>query len=90
MTEWKPRSRPGVHARSTRRQRMLYDSASNTFHVLNETAEFIWELCDGKHTVEEMEQEISANFEVPRGADVRTDLENTLLALERKALLLPR
>jgi pyrroloquinoline quinone biosynthesis protein D len=68
---------------------MLYDSSSNTFHVLNETAEFIWELCDGEHSVDEIEDEVRAHFDVPEGIDLRTDIERTLAALEKKGLLVP-
>ncbi len=88
MSPLKPRGRPDVSTRSTRRQRMLYDSTSNTFHVLNETAQFIWELCDGEHSVEEIEEEIRAHFDVPPGVDLRADVERTLAALEKKGLLM--
>ena len=52
MSELKPRGRPEVHTRDTSRQRMLYDASTNTFHALNETAEYIWTLCDGRHTLQ--------------------------------------
>ena len=90
MSELKPRGRPDVHTRATSRQRMLYDSATNTFHVLNETAEFIWSLCDGQHTILQMEDEIRAHFEVPAGIDLRGDIEHTVATLHKKGLLEPR
>ena len=45
------RGRGDVVTRSFRRQRVLYDSVGKTSHVLNETAEFIWNppRCDEVH-----------------------------------------
>ena len=87
MSDWKPRGRPDVLTRSSRRQRMLYDRSSNTFHELNETAEFIWGLCDGSNTIENIEEKLRQHFEVPSNADVRGDIQRTLTNLEKKGLL---
>jgi hypothetical protein len=87
MNELKPRGRPDVHTRATSRQRMLYDSSTNTFHVLNETAEFIWTLCDGRHTLRQMEERIRAHFDVPPAIDLQTDIEHTIVTLRKKGLL---
>ena len=87
MSDRKPRGRPDVLTRSTRRQRMLYDRSSNTFHELNETAEFIWGLCDGTNTIEKIEQKLREHFDVPGNADVRGDIQRTLSTLNKKGLL---
>jgi pyrroloquinoline quinone biosynthesis protein D len=85
----KPRGRGDVVARSFRRQRVLYDSVGKTSHVLNETAEFIWNLCDGRHSVEDISREIKEHFEVPPGIDIEEDVRRTLLVLKKKGLLVP-
>jgi PqqD family protein of HPr-rel-A system len=83
----RPRARPDVLTRSSRRQRLLYDPRANTFHVLNETAELIWSLCDGRHTLEEIGEEVRRHFDVPQGVDLSADVERTIESLRRKGLL---
>ena len=87
MSELKPRGRPDVHTRDTSRQRMLYDSSTNTFHALNETAEYIWTLCDGRHNLRQMEEKIRAHFDVPADIDLQVDIEHTIVTLRKKGLL---
>jgi len=45
---------------------------------LNETAVHVLQLCDGKRTIEDIANELSARF---GGADVHDDVENLLLSL---------
>ncbi|HZQ02795.1 MAG TPA: pyrroloquinoline quinone biosynthesis peptide chaperone PqqD [Gaiellaceae bacterium] len=45
---------------------------------LNETAVQVLELCDGKRTIEDIADELSARF---GGADVHDDVENLLISL---------
>jgi pyrroloquinoline quinone biosynthesis protein D len=45
---------------------------------LNETAVHVLELCDGKRTIEDIADELSARF---GGADVHDDVENLLISL---------
>jgi len=37
---------------------VIYDTASERVHVLNSTAAYIWNLCDGSFTVKQIECEI--------------------------------
>ncbi len=87
MEGLKPRSRSDVLIRSIRNQTVLDDNVSKTQHVLNETAEFIWNLCDGEHTVAQIAQEVRLAFDVPEDADVEADIERALSVLTRKGLL---
>ena len=87
MTTMKPRSRSDVITRAVRSQRILYDNLSKSSHALNETAEFIWNLCDGEHTISEIAVEVRAFFDVPDEADLESDIERTLGMLMKKGLL---
>jgi hypothetical protein len=49
---------------------LLYDSETHDAHCLNETAAFIWRQCDGKTSVPEIAQRLSAKT----GADVDEEL----------------
>jgi len=89
MTMLKPRSRSDVMTRAVRSQRILYDNTSKTSHLLNETAEFIWNLCDGEHTISDIAAEVRVFFDVPADADLEGDIQRTVDVLMKKGLLLP-
>lgn len=50
----RPLQNPDVWLRQTRDENAIYDPASGSVYLLNETALAIWNLCDGETTVEEM------------------------------------
>lgn len=66
---------------------LLLDSQGDTVHVLNSTAFAIWELCDGKHTVEQMEAAIADQFELPSDHTLSQDIRQTLNLFLEKGLL---
>jgi len=66
---------------------VLYAVDDETIHCLNATARIIWELCDGTHSVDEMEQALRNAFSVPPDRDVRADILRTLNTLAAKGLL---
>jgi hypothetical protein len=43
-----------VWVRQARGENAIYDPATGSVHLLNETAQAIWDLCDGDTTVAEM------------------------------------
>ena len=48
--EPRPKRKPDVICRAAGQETLLYDSATDSVHVLNATARMVWELCDGCHT----------------------------------------
>lgn len=50
----RPVRNPDVWLRKAKDETAIYDPATGSVYVLNETALAIWELCDGQTTVEEM------------------------------------
>ena len=51
------------------------------------TARLVWELCDGQHTVEDVERAIKLSFSVDDEHDVIGDIHQTLEILAAKGLL---
>ena len=66
---------------------LLHDPRTETVHVLNPTAAVVWKLCDGQHTVEDMERAIKARFSVPPDHDVLADIHHLLSILAERGLL---
>jgi hypothetical protein len=54
----RPLRSPEVWVRQTRGENAIYDPATGSVHLLNETAQAIWDLCDGDTTVAEMVEAI--------------------------------
>ena len=52
---------------------------------LNPTAVSVLELCDGKRTIEDIADELSARY---NGADIHKDVENLLLALANRGMVI--
>jgi len=83
----KPLQQPGVAAKELGGEVILYSSDQEEIHVLNPTAQIIWELCDGDHTITDMEQVLRSNFAIPFDRDVRADIQHTLDTFAAKGLL---
>ena len=63
---------------------MLYDSRNGSAHVLNSTAAVIFTLCDGKHSVEEMAEEVRNRFELKPDSDILRDIKGFLDKFQEK------
>jgi hypothetical protein len=84
----RPRRAPGVLTKQVGSESILYKSTNEEIHVLNSTARLVWDLCDGEHTVEEIEQSIRKNFAVPPGYHLTEDILETLRVFSQKGLLI--
>jgi len=91
-----PRQLPGLVVEQAGPETLLYHAAGHSegeanqggaIHALNPTARLIWDLCDGLHTVAEIEAALRAAFEVPAEADLQGDVRGTLQEFQRKRLL---
>jgi hypothetical protein len=83
----KPVRKPGITARNIGDEILLCGAEEEAIHVLNATAGLIWELCDGEHTIADMERAIRTSFSVVNEKDVRRDVVQTLDVLADKGLL---
>ena len=87
MSEKRPIRKSGITAKNIGSETLLYGAGDKAIHVLNPTAHLVWELCDGAHTVADMERAVRERFAVPEGRDLRADIEQTLQVFAAKGLL---
>lgn len=87
MSTFVARRNPEATVKELGAETLLYLPANRTVHVLNATAQIIWSLCDGEHTLEDMEQALREEFAVPEGQDIRQDIESILERLSEKGLV---
>ena len=66
---------------------LLYTSENESVHVLNGTAGFIWKLCDGKHSLADIEKELLKRYELNPDQDVIQDVINVVDDFKYKGLM---
>ncbi len=83
----KPIRKPEITVKDIGGETLLYSTKAEVIHVLNATAKLIWELCDGEHTVEDIERVIRSSFAVADDYNVAADIQRTLQVFADKELL---
>jgi hypothetical protein len=78
---------PSVSSKITDSDLILYDASMNSVHILNRTANLIWELCDGMHTINDIEKAMRERFSVDREYDLMRDIDQAVEQLLSKGLL---
>jgi PqqD family protein of HPr-rel-A system len=75
MNAIKPLRRNDIISRKVGDEWIVYDSENGSVHVLNGAAEFVLRLCDGSHSLSEIEMQIQDVYDISEGTLVRKDLE---------------
>ena len=78
QTSSKPQQIDGVVRQELDSEAVLYHSATGKIHILNKTAERIWELCDGNHSLADMEADLRRHFQIPDETPVFQDVAETV------------
>ena len=66
----KPKARQDITVQNMGDEVLLYDSDRENVHVLNHTAHAIWSLCDGNHTIEDIQEKIQGQFTGAKGSNL--------------------
>ncbi|NSW56574.1 MAG: PqqD family protein [Armatimonadetes bacterium] len=82
----KPVRRKDLLGRQVADEWMIYDASGKAVHVLNETARFVWDRCDGEHDVEDIVAEAVALYEVSE-AEAREDILACLASFAELSIL---
>lgn len=81
-----PRRRPDLRARAVEGELVILDRERQLVHQLNQTASYIWERCDGRHTVAAIATDVARDFDVDREAAAR-DVAHAVRQLEAAGLV---
>lgn len=82
-----PRARKDLVLQEVGEEGLLYDREGAMVHILNRTALHAWRLCDGRHTIDEIVEELVSAFRGAEASSVRRDVEKMLTALLDRGLL---
>ena len=83
----RPNRRTEFEERVVEGEMVVMDKESEQIHQLNQTASFIWQLCDGEHDRQQIAEELAAAFDVDADT-AQQDVAETLEKLEEIGLLL--
>ncbi|MCX8042512.1 MAG: PqqD family protein [Desulfobacterota bacterium] len=87
MMHEKPKRKENITVQDLGDETLLYDSERENVHILNYTAQLIWNLCDGEHTIEEIFNCLIKNFpNVPQG-DLFSDLQTIINDFKDKNII---
>ena len=73
-----PKTKAGISCKQMGEEMVLYDTQTESIHTLNPTAHYIWELCDGQHTQEDIVKQVKTNFADTEVHDVRIQVQEVL------------
>lgn len=82
----RPKRRADVRTHIVDGETVVLDRREGLIHQFNKTASFIWELCDGSRTFDELSRELCEIFEVDF-ATAQRDVQATVETLRRSRLL---
>ena len=81
-----PSPRPGLATKVVAEEVVILDRASGTVHRLNATASVIWNLCDGKNSLDDIAAGLAAAFRRSPN-EVLADVQQTIADLKKLNLL---
>lgn len=92
MSEPAVPERPAVRAdlvfRRLDEEWVVFDPRTQQLHALNLTAAFVWDLCTGEATLDEIAEELARAFETPpEPAALRRDVTEAVARFARAGLL---
>lgn len=82
----RPKRRADLRTHIVEGETVVLDRREGLIHQFNKTASFIWELCDGSRTFDQLSRELCEVFEVEL-ATAERDVQTTVETLRRSRLL---
>ena len=81
-----PIRKPSVVTREIENECILYDPDGKLVHIVNATARDVWNLCDGRHTLEAIALKLYEEYDVEMSV-LKKDVQKIISDLERIGLL---
>ena len=82
----RPIRRTDVYKETLKNESVLFDPRTSTIYALNTTAALIWDHCDGKHEVEDIENKILVRYNAKR-PQVEKDVRQTIEHFHKLSLI---
>lgn len=76
-----------ISSRQLGNEIMLYDSENDKVHILNETGIIIWNLLDGKNSLDNIKEKLSKQFPEVKSEEILKDVNEIIEKLTREGLI---
>ena len=86
-TQDRPTKKPSVISKKLGKETVLYDQETRAIHVLNPTGIMVWELCDGRHSPEDIERALRDEFRADEKDGILEDVRRILERFHSEGLL---
>jgi gamma-glutamyl phosphate reductase len=80
---------PAVETAPLNEERILFDSKTNRFAVLNDTSTFLWDQLAVPRTLDELAEELHQTFQIEQITEARRDVERALQELQSLEFVIP-
>lgn len=89
MSLSQPKQQAGLVAERSGREIVIYRAGApgGTIFSLNPTAALVWDLCDGAHTLDDIELAVRGSFAVAAQHPVAADVAETVASFRAHGLL---
>jgi len=87
MRNNKPSKREEIIFRKIGDETVLYSTETRLVHILNSTAEKVWQLCDARHNIAQIKEGLRQEFIVEDEDPVHKDIESILTEFKKNNLL---
>ena len=87
MCDFKPLHKKNLLLKDLGDEFLIYSAENKEIHIMNPTAQLIWNMCDGEHSLDDIESEVRSHFSIPPERDIKADIQNTLNIFRRKGLM---
>jgi uncharacterized protein len=87
MSNKNPLRTDHVYGRSIGKKAILYDSMTNLVHVVNMTAYFVWNMCDGLHQIGDIVGALADSFEIDDDVNVNEDVKRIINTFQDMGLV---
>jgi hypothetical protein len=81
-----PKQKPGIKSRDIGGETLLIDGEHS--YAINPPAAFIWALCDGEHSVDDIERAIREDYGLTTERSLHGELVQILIQFSEKDLLI--
>ena len=87
MTNKKPLRKEHVFCRGIGEEVILYDSKTKLVHVINKTAYFVWNMCDGSHCIDNIVEALANSFRISDEDNIYEDVKRILETFQDMGLI---
>jgi len=84
----KPKKKDNLTIQDLGDETILYDPEKENVHVLNHTAQAIWNLCTGENTFEDIHKSLIKLFPDTSAAELFSDLQATINDFGKKNIII--